>query len=176
MEIICGLFLASKIDYINTINNEYRNPFKMGPREFKPFKADSALYTRLKKRLAPPTKRAEYKEPSYYNSKANEFTKKLNLYERDSKGNLILTDSEKALAQALYDETGPKGTIQDIMLTLKFLKDRLKDPLSGYHKSMSALINSSDSGLAKPYSGSYLTANNKHKDLVDQISLGYHRG
>ena len=148
----------------------------MGPIESKNLPQDVELYTRIKKRLHTTSPKAAYTEKAYYNNKANNFISSLPAYERDKAGNLIMTDNERALAQALYDENGSKATLQDIKLTLQFLKNRLNDPLNGYHKTMASLINSSDSGLNQRFKGTYAAANNAHKDLVNQLSMYYHRG
>lgn len=133
------------------------------------------LYTRLKKRLQRPTTRADHTEPSYYNSKQNNLLTDVS-YEKDSNNNYILTSSEKALAKALYESTGPKATKADIINILKLLQSSVKDPLNGYKHSIFDLLNSEYDPLVYLYKDTYNTANNAHKKLVDQISLFYHRG
>ena len=148
----------------------------MGPIESRNIPHDVELYTRIKKRLHKTAPKAAYTEKAYYNNQTNNFIGKLPAYERDKAGNLIMTDNEKVLARALYDENGSKATLRDIKLTLQFLKNRLNDPLKGYHKTMASLINSSDSGLNQRFKGTYDSVNNAHKDLVNQLSMYYHRG
>lgn len=147
----------------------------MGPKETVPLKTHSDLYTKIKKRLNITPKHPEYHEDSYYKSNKNDVVTGLPHYEMDAKGNLVMTDSERSLAKALYEEVGPKGTISDINATIKFLKSRLNDPLKGFKKDLRSLVTSDDAGLLKPYKGEYDTADNAHKKLVDQLSIYYHR-
>jgi hypothetical protein len=96
-------------------------------------------------------------------------------FEFDRDGNIKLDDTERALAKALYEETGSKATIDDILGVIGKLQSKLKDPLNGYKDNIVALINSRYSGLERPFKGTYNTANNKHRKLVDQISAAYNR-
>lgn len=133
------------------------------------------LYTVIKKRLNSTPKRSEYREKSYYNTKDNDIVSHLPSYEFNSDGSLKLTPNEKILAKALYEETGPKATIASLREVFSDLVKKLNDPLNGYKKSMHELINSEYSDLEKPYKGSYDTANNAHRLLVDQLSVYYYR-
>ena len=113
--------------------------------------------------------------PTYYNTAKNDLSKSMRNFEFDGKGNIKLDDHERLLAKALYEETGSKGTIDDILGVIGKLQSKLKDPLNGYKENIVALINSRYSGLARPYKGTYDTADNKHRKLVDQISAAYNR-
>ena len=93
---------------------------------------------------------------------------RMDLYARDEAGEL-------ESLEALYEETGSKATIDDIFGVIGKLQSKLKDPLNGYKDNIVALINSRYSGLERPFKGSYDTAANKHRKLVDQISAAYHR-
>ena len=113
--------------------------------------------------------------PTYYNTKKNDLSTSMRNFEFDRDGNIKLDDAEKVLAKALYEETGSKATIDDILGVIGKLQSKLKDPLNGYKDNIVALINSRYSGLERPFKGTYDTAANKHRKLVDQISAAYHR-
>ena len=113
--------------------------------------------------------------PTYYNTKKNDLSNSMRNFEFDRDGNIKLDDAERVLAKALYEETGSKATIDDILGVLGKLQSKLKDPLNGYKDNIVALINSRYSGLERPFKGTYNTAANKHRKLVDQISAAYHR-
>ena len=135
----------------------------------------SDLYTRLKRILNKTPKRAEYSEKSYYNSKKNDLVTGKYNYEVHSSGHYVLTKSEQRLAEALYDITGPKATISDIINTLRLLESKLHDPLAGYIKHIGALLDSPYDDIPRPFKGLYKKADNAHRMLVDQISMYYNR-
>lgn len=113
--------------------------------------------------------------PLYYNSSKNDLTDSIKNFELDTKGNIKLSSPERVLAKALYEETGSKATIDDIMNVINSLHSKLNDPSNGYKKTIVDLINSRYSGLSKPYKDSYDLADNKHRKLVDQLSAAYNR-